>query len=282
MRLALVSLSALTVACAGDLPSPAVLNSLRLLALVTPTPDVPPGTDVRVTALWYNPVPGRTLWFRWRLCPEPLSGDARDCALPGAGTDLTVETSGGVNIPGGLLSLPAGTASGDMVVYLSMCPGAPSVYDPAIGHAACASPEGIEAVRRIALHPSPPWNNNPGIASAWVGDGGSRFIFTDGGTPTLGHCVGSGCPAWTLGVQPAPGAAEALPGGGAETLEASYYSTLGTLDVPRAIGTAGSSAALTVHWTPPTGPSGQRVNFWVVLRDQRGGDTVATGSVTLP
>ncbi len=275
--------AALIVACSQDLPSPAAVTSLRLLALTTPSPELLVGAGTRVTAVWYDPTPGRTLWFHWRLCPEPLDGDARDCALPAAGHDLGASMSDGVDLPSGALTLPPGSDHQDYVVYLALCPGALAVFDPALGHYHCASPEGLEAIRRVTVRVTEPLNHDPGITGAWVGDGAARVsVAPDSGTPAVQGCRADPCAVIPFGVQPSPDAAEPLSGGGAETLEASYYATAGTVDPPRVLGTAGGVDALIAHWTPPQGATaGTLVRLWVVLRDQRGGDTVTEGAVTL-
>lgn len=274
---------ALLCRCNGTLPSPSTVNSLRLFALTTPTPDVLPGTGARITAVWYDPTPGRTPWFRWRLCPEPASGDARDCARPAMGTDLGVETHGSVDLPAGMLTLPVGATTVDYVVYVSLCPDAAATYDPTVGHYACPSPEGIEAVRRVTVRAGGGLNQDPGVTLAWVGDGGARVpLSTDGGAPGVGTvCAGGTCTALAFGAQPAADAAEALMDGGREALQASFYATAGTVDLPRVVGAPGSTDALVSQWTPPTGSPGTVVRLWVVVRDQRGGDTVAAGAVTL-
>mgnify|MGYP003338253312 CR=1 FL=1 len=93
---------------------------------------------------------------------------------------------------------------------------------------------------------------------------------------SLPPCAGSPCGPWTLGVRPAEDSAEALPDGGREALSASFFVTSGSTDRPRDTGIPGEVREFAVRWIP----AGSSSTVWVVLRDQRGGETARGAVVT--
>lgn len=62
----------------------------------------------------------------------------------------------------------------------------------------------------------------------------------------------------------------------------SFYATEGVFEAPRAVGAPGVASRLSTVWRPLGVRSGAEVLMWLVLRDQRGGESVRRGSVIVP
>lgn len=246
--------------CGDGLPAPSRVDGLRILALVTDTPEVLPGEGVRVRAVWFHPEThaGR---FLWRLCPEAPNGDARECARPTT-TFEPVSDADELRISPDALTLATHQASATWVVYVALCVGTDPRFEPSIGHARCASNAAVEAVRRVTVRREGPLNRVPRVARVvLLADG--RTITPDVGSVVLDDR------AWTVRVEPDADAAE-----GSEVLMASFYATTGEFTVPRAVGVSGRVTPLQSVWRPGVGVS----RLWCVLRDQRGGESVWEGS----
>jgi hypothetical protein len=133
--------------------------------------------------------------------------------------------------------------------------------------------------RRVRVVLDGPRNRTPGIASWEFARGDAAVVVPAGedASVTLPACGAGACGPWTLRVRPAEGAAEALPDGGREALSASFYVTSGETDRPRDTARPGETRALAVAWTPGAASSSE---VWVVLRDQRGGESARGAAVT--
>ncbi len=268
------ALLALLVAagCSGEaLPSPSSVRALRVVALVTDTPEVAPGASARVAAAWVDPTPGRPFRARWQLCAERDVADPRACPTADRAVDLG---------EGPAVTTPALTVPGTYFVLVAACAGANPSLSRALGHWRCDDGSAAEEVfRRVRVTETEPRNRPPTIA-AWGfarGDASVMVPSGDDASVTLPGCDAGACGAWTVRVVPAAGSAEALPDGGREALSASFYVTSGTTASPRDTANPGEERELAVRWTPGASPSS---SVWVVLRDQRGGEAARGAVVT--
>lgn len=295
---ALLLIATLTAGCAEQLPSPAVISKLRLLAITAEAPEVAPGTDVHLRAIWFDgsPEAPREVHYLWRLCPEGADREPRACLSPSRGIDLAagaVRSGDGdlaLTIPASRLALAPGESAATWFVLLVMCPTLPPVFEASLGHFVCPSEadvpnerrEGIQAVRRLTVRDGsdpaqPPLNHNPVIARVRVGgvdvpEGGRATVFA---CPALD--AGVMCAGTPLALYAAEGSIERRVDGAPETLLVSFFTTAGgSFDRPRAVASEGhplgEDGSLGATYYPPSrsGPA----RLWLVLRDGRGGDAV--------
>ena len=285
--------------CGGGLPSPSVVEKLRLLAVHTPTPEVlsvaptgMPADGITLTAWWDDGSPraGRDVFFVWRLCAEGVDREPRSCFRAERGINLATQVArnGGTQSftipPENLRFEPVGSDVGltTYFVMVAMCPDAAPVLDSSAGQFVCPSEaslanelrEGVQAVRRVIVRSAEPLNHNPSILRVKLADtfdAGSEVIdapmcpvFSDG-TP---NCTGVAITVF------AGGPVERRLDGTPETLLASFFVTAGSVDRPRSLPAEGyplgMDGALSVLWYPPATAGMHKV--WVVLRDGHGGD----------
>ncbi|MDB4929589.1 MAG: hypothetical protein JWM10_2073 [Myxococcaceae bacterium] len=266
--------------CSDALPSPSSVDVLRVLALTTPTPEVRPGETIAVRAVWFDPVGGRSVRWRWRACDPGVADDPRVCARATGSAELG---SGGVDhaeLTG--LTLRDGEETRTWVVYAIACPTEDAVIDPREGRLVCPAGFGSEAFRRVTVRATAPLNRPPAIAECTATFAGSSAALGDGASvalPSLAACAGD-CPAVTLTVLPGADAAETFDGG-RESLLASIYVSSGSVSPPRLVNDPGVVAPMVARWTPGRVVAGGEVaRVWAVLRDQRGGETVRAVTVT--
>ncbi len=268
--------------CADPLPSPSTVDVLRILALTTATPEVRPGEGLGVTAVWFDPVAGRSVRWRWRLCDPGVADDPRACARATGSIELASGEADHVEVAATALALRGGETSRGWVVYAIACPGVEAAIDPREGRLVCPQGVGSEAFRRVTVSASAPLNHPPPIG-AWTLDQLGRAIsLGDGAMVTAGSlasCEGD-CPTLSLTLTPASGAAEAFDGG-AESLLASVYVSSGSVAPPRVVTEPGVVAPMVFRWTPGRVVAGGEVaRVWAVLRDQRGGETARSVTIT--
>lgn len=262
-RAAALSLVA-SCGCGDALPSPAVVDAPRVLALSTATPEVRPGEGITVRAVWFDPS-DRGVSFRWRLCRDVSGFDPRACAVPGVGRDLDANTET-VSLPPGDLPLDASARGATWVLWLLACPG--STSSARDGRYQCEGSDGVEVFRRVGVRREGALNAPPAIASVTL-DGRELL---DGATLVLPRCEGA-CAPLTVSVTPRGDAVETSPEGEPEALLLSVYVTGGSVSPARDAATRGELRVMSTRWTPPL--QGQH-RAWVVLRDQRGGESVVS------
>ena len=92
-RLSVLMLGALACACGPEFDPLSLLNDYRLIALATDTPDTVPEATLRVQAVDFDPVAGRTPGpTTWTVCPYSLGASVvYECLVPE--TELVVEGS---------------------------------------------------------------------------------------------------------------------------------------------------------------------------------------------
>lgn len=254
----------------GALPSPSSVRDLRVLAILTATPEVPGGSAPRLTAVTLAPGGSAPELVRWRICAEPDVADPRDCPSSPLGTDLGVAPA---------VALPPLVARGGVTGYFVLataCAGVAPTLDPASGRAICSNGTvAAEAFRRVIVRDDPDRNHNPDV-DAWELVRGAETVAVEGETVTLPRCATSACGAWTVRVRPARDASE-VTSEGRESLVASFYATDGDFDRPRDGADPGVVRPLTAQWTVRDGAAGVRIAF--VLRDLRGGEAAGRAAV---
>lgn len=271
MRTLSLTSAIVVVGCSGEvLPSPSQVRSLRVVALVTDTPEVAPGARVQVTAAWVDPTPGRTVRARWQLCDEREVPDPRACPVAATAVDLG---------EGRTVTTPALSRVGTYYVFVAACADAAPLVRRDLGHWRCADGTPAEQVfGRVRVTETRARNRPPAIAAVTLARGDVAFTpdAADSGV-VLPGCDGGSCGPWVLRVRPETDAAEAIPDGGREALSVSFYVTSGSTDRPRDTARPGELRELTAQWTPGVEV---RSEVWVVLRDQRGGETARGVTVT--
>lgn len=165
-----------------------------------------------------------------------------------------------------------------LVLFAAVCEGLPATLDATIGHFRCAGGSAAaEAFRRIIVRVDGDLNRPPGI-SRWELARGEVIVRADAsGEFALPRCDAGACGAWVLRVVPVEGAAEETSASQREALVASFYATGGAIDPPRDGAAPGEVRPMTSRWVIADGAEGLRLG--VVLRDQRGGESVRMGRV---
>lgn len=295
---------ALVAACApaGFEPSSRV-DSLRVLAVQADRPFAAPGEDVALTALVVDPEGGgRPVALSFATCLNPGSGEIRDCAAElGPMRELAVGADGtatfGVRVPDDALaglSVPVGSvgvvfaACAGSFVDRPRAPGAPIGCLDASGR--LSSRDGfVWGEKRIAVVPVFR-NENPAIDRVDFDLGGSEPDI--GLVPCPRGAEAKSCPADRLhrfDVYPAKGAAETYPDPvhpGAtltEDLVLFFFATQGTLadEVVRTADPDGLGQRFTTSYAPTDIDPSKPIDFWFVLRDDRGGTSFAHRTATL-
>lgn len=238
---------------------------MRVIALTTATPEVRPGARVHVDAIVVDPQGPRDVAVRWRLCRESGVGDPRGCAASPEGLDLGEGPR--ADLP--VLSGPDGV----YLVFAAACVGGTPTLDATIAHFRCVGGAPAEEVfRRVTVRTDGALNRPPAVARWVLRQGAREVVLPDlpGGWVALPACAARGCAAWSVEVTPTEDAAESAGDGSMETLGVSFFVSAGATERPRDVALPGEVRALTTRWTLGEG-SGE---LWVVLRDQRGGETV--------
>lgn len=304
-RFAQLALSVFLSACGSALPSPVLVDKLRLLAVTADPAEIRPDGAMTVHAVWADGSAraGRPVYFLWRVCADLAESDPRMCLLRERGSDLGPAQAGADTVTLRASDLPAATSRGippsrGFVLLVAICPDEAPVFDVSLGQYVCpgeqslpnARREGIQAFRHLVVRdtaPPPALNTAPRITHVTIGGTDpvvapsitvTRCPRSSGGTP--------GCAGVPLVIYPASDAAEtyATADGGVmtESLLASFFVTAGSTDRPRAVPTEGhpngDDAALRVTWYPPTGA--MEIHAWFALHDGRGGDS-ALGPFTV-
>lgn len=269
-----VARASLVVGCGEALPSPARLDRLRVLALECETPDVRPAATARVRAVWFTP-DRRAVTAHWRVCGD-ASDDPRRCAEASRGSDLAGDAE--VEVGPSWLTLPAGAARADVVVYLVLCAGVAPTVDASTGRWGCPEDAGVEAFRRITVRAEGALNHPPSIAT-WTAQLSNGSVTLGEGIVLRGRACAGDCAPVTLSLSPASGSAEPVEGEAPEALMTSFVSSDGELTPPRDVAAPGVVRAMTARWTPSRVPSTDDVTLGVVLRDQRGGEATRVARV---
>lgn len=227
-------------ACAAELPPPSRVDALRLIALLTETPDVRPGEGFAVRALWFDPR-GRAAQARWSWCWEAPGIDPLRCAA-GEGAHAISETGDVATVPpDALRDRPTGVDAVIVVARIEV------------------GADRFEGFRRVRVRAQGALNQPPEIVEVAVGEGAARVVIEEG------EVREGALRALRVELVAADGAREPTEAGGAEVLTASFLASAGAFDPPRVVG---GERAFVARWT---GDAVGDVRFWAVLRDDRGG-----------
>ncbi len=163
------------------------------------------------------------------------------------------------------------------LLFAAVCEASPAILDTVTGHFRCAG--GLpaeEAFRRIVVRAEGELNEPPSILR-WELVRADAIVRPDAmGDIALPRCESEPCGAWVVRVVPIEGAAETT-GSQDEALVASFYATAGELDPPRDAAAPGEVRPMTSRWVVAEGVGYMQLG--VVLRDQRGGESVRVGRV---
>ena len=274
----------LSSACGSELPSPVLVDKLRLLDLLADPAEIAAGGTMTVRALWADGSSraGRPVFFLWRLCAATAEYDARLCFQRSNGTDLAPATANMDTVTLRDAELPAAPAF-DTATNQYQCPSEQSI--------AFERREGIQAFRHVLVRTTndpPPLNRVPGITRVNIAgmDPASVSAPIEVATCPRGSDNAPTCGGIPLVLFPAPDAAESIATGDGgtefEPLLASFFVTAGSTDRPRAVPSTtdpqGQDGALRATWYPPSTAS--EVKLWFTLRDGRGGDS-AVGPIVV-
>lgn len=309
-RAILVTLSC-AGACSNGLPAASFIDKLRVLAVAAEPPELAPGETSALSLLAVEPpVPmadggaPRPITAAWLACA--LAGGTpslQSCATQSTliGTELTASYSASADALGGVASV-------EVLITVA-------VADDDAGALAClaelandggrpSNPDHcVVSLKRITI--SDPAqraggavNHNPALAD-FVTTTPSGFAETLDGGGVWQYAPGPDKAAWDLIAHRAPDAAELKPDGTYEALSVSWFTTAGHLDASRSLylppgcatrapcaGDPPEDGADTT-WFAPTqseaadvGGGDGRVDFWAVVRDDRGGVGWRAGSLT--
>jgi hypothetical protein len=308
------------IGCGDELPAASFIDKLRVLAVQTEPPEVPPGTASTVNVLAVEPIiptfsdlqPVDAMWIACHTPPgalQPLPCAVDQTTIPPLCQD---DPANAVCIigPGMTVSYTADTstigADGKGEILLTVV-----VSDQEGGAIQCLkdiqtnggkpkSPDRcVVAFKRLVVNANANavYNHNPQLTQIELGprstppdplDSAHFVIGTDKSDPT-----------YILHATRADDAAEIEDNGNYEELSMSWFTTSGKIDGGRsAFDPAGCASASdcpkktpasesTTSWIVPksdqlgkTADSSQTVRFWAVLRDDRGGVSWMTGTAT--
>lgn len=281
------------LACSSKPYAPAShIDTVRVLAVSADKPFAGPGENVQLQALVADPTSGsQPIHFAFGTCLNPGSGEIPDCvARLGAMQTLMVMdevASFGVDVPKNALdglSLPVGTVG----VVFAACTGAfadrPRAYGAPIGcvdaKGALVGREGFMwGMKRITVLPGGIRNQNPEIDSIFVGGRGTLPeippIDTCPDAKTVDDCNN----ALAIDVFAKDGAAETYPDPldlkqtKTEDLVMFFYASQGAMgdEVVRLSDPDGAGSRFKTSWAPVAIDTTKPIEFWFVLRDDRGG-----------
>jgi len=282
MRAARLFLVVAAVAGCTSTPEPpaSFLVGLRVIAIVAQPPEIAAGqtSSLTVTAVDTTGATPEALWQRCVLPPLPGQAINPDCITNSVGPDFE-ELGTGLSInftmpdtPDSALGSPDSTGG---------------IYVPLIARVTSAAQMVVSDYRlRLAQAGQPP-NQNPTIASVFVGsdgaDGGAVMPLEPDPAPPLVVHAGQ---RLALGVTFAPGSAEtytvniagAPPRTATETLTTSWFTTAGDLNNKK---TSDTQPTTILQLDKRLPSSGARIDIYAVSRDERGGTDVAHRSLEL-
>jgi hypothetical protein len=273
-RLILVPVLALSAsACDDSFLPPSYLHDLRVLAVVSTPLEAGPGESVTLRPSLYLP-PGETLASsRWSFCPYQLGSEAGNrCVDPRCESELPIEADGSIRSEPISLAVACALTLG--LTAPSTGTSVPSEPIEAVFRGEYRSSSGLsrEAVMRLPLHlltPPAARNRPPAIASVRLG--GEELPIAGG---RLSRAARAG-DELELEVAVEPGSMDRyLDATGRERTEEpviSFFTTAGRLEHDRLAGLT----ATTIWRAAELEPGQDRAALFLVVRDLRGGQTVA-------
>lgn len=275
------------VACAPkDFTPSSLVSTLRVLAVRADKPFAAPGENVQLEALVVDPRGnGRDVRFAFGTCVNPGSGEIPDCvARLGPLKELGVmdeSATFGVDIPANALTglqLPVGTVG----VVFAACAGKfvdqPRTAGAPIGCSDDSRDSFVWGMKRITVIDIAR-NQNPEMAKIFWDGGGSEPEI-----PPFDPCTDEKtCLSHTIDIFPADGAAETYPdpldlkSTRTEDLVMFFFATDGKMqdEVVRLADPDGRGMRFTTRFEPLDIDPKKPIDFWFVLRDDRGGMSFA-------
>jgi hypothetical protein len=258
--LALTGLCALGCTTAPDPPASFVAG-LRVLAATGEPPQVDPGAASQVTVLAVD-TGGRTVDVAWSRCQvAPLAGEAvnADC-VTATGPPTLVPIGNGLTVSA---VMPPGTTAAS----LGLPDATNGVYLPLVALVTDGA-DSVTTVYRLRLGDGTPPNMNPEIASVEVVGAAGVTTAIDPAVPLVVHAGDQ----LTLEATYTPGSAQTYIGvGGAsatEVLSTSWFCTAGALSVLR---TSAAQPQTVLNLTAALPETGQIIDLFAVVHDERGG-----------
>jgi hypothetical protein len=260
LALALTGLCAVSCTTSPDPPASFVVG-LRVLAATGEPPQVDPGGVSQVTVLAVD-TGGRAIDVAWSRCAlAPLAGEAVNADCVTAVGPPTLEPIGSG------LTISAVMPPGTTAASLGLPDATNGVYLPLVAQVT----DGVDAVTtvyRLRLGDGTPPNMNPEIASIEVVDAAGVATAVDPAAPLVVHAGEQ----LTLEATYTPGSAQTYIGvGGAsatEVLSTSWFCTAGALSVLR---TSAAQPQTVLNLTASLPETGQIIDLWAVVHDERGG-----------
>lgn len=290
--------------CGADFDPGSTVSSLRVLSVQADNPYAAPGETVRFEATSYDPE-GRDIDWAWLACTTPASTSVEGCLLEiaetaGATGEVPLLASGvGQNsveltIPEGVLDgVPVEARPSVLSGVLSIaCPGTLSLDLEAAAQAGSLLPfrcidadsgaelglhDAIAGVKRVYIREADR-NQNPVIAGItfdgepWPEDEVKEVDSCDTDEFTFDDCEGEGERRIAANIS-----AESFEAGTdefgrdfAEELVVQHYATEGIFEYEVRIGELPDN-----RWVARRSASGQELRLWFVVRDDRGGVTLA-------
>ncbi len=298
MRRAALAIACVALACEATGFEPEyVVDTLRVLGITADAPFAAPGQSVHFATTWADPLgAGRTIQWAWGTCLNPGSSQIPDCANAldslAPGTD-----SFDITVPANALD---GVVVGEVGVVFAACAGTLSlVRDPHNGApVTCKDLTGAPVGRdgfvwggtRVVVT-TLLVNANPSIDKIFI-DGTE---WAPGYSPAIDSCVGKNvddCPASAVhefSYTAKADSAETYDIGAGPTTEELvgwFYVTQGSLTAgyasPNAddAGVPLSPPRFDIAFVPTTSDRSHPLHLWFVLRDDRGGMSIADRQIT--
>jgi hypothetical protein len=269
-------------ACSDDFDPPSLVNKLRVLAVQANTPFARPGQEIELEALAYDPE-ARTISWGWGTCQAAESTQAVDCLRQTSFAQLQV----GENLTRHRFTMPE-TNAGYVGVVVIACPGRIQPGTTASMPVACVDRDGAQltlaefelGMKRIYVRDSGD-NQNPRIDTVMFDD-----TAWNADSALVDRCQRTADNACTQFVEhtlrvDAPGASQdTIDGSGLPIREQSvlqFYASGGEFEEAVKLADQGTN-----KWRARREDAGQRITFWFVVRDDRGGVSWITRTLQVP
>ena len=276
----LVALALLSVAACAELDPPTLIKRDRVLgAKVTVDGDPErawPSPGEQATVTWLTASPGAQATFSWTLfaCPAATSVGMPACA----GAPIASSQSAGA-VPPLQLAVPADITASSIVVAGAICASGTPAFDAATASAACSDGSRVDVVSQHVFLAIDGDNRNPDLRRAPI-------TFTEESWNGGDDCE----------ISVEPGGKRAVIGVAFEDADRERFVTAQGVDTREelqlaAFATAGeilqqhtyvdpaderALAQIAFEWDPPVDGAGSPIDFFLVVRDMRGGVDMTT------
>ncbi len=298
--------------CSSDLPAASFIDKLRVLAVRAEPPEVAPGETTKLDLLAVEPLvpsvdggvpqPLTAVWLACALPPGTLTVSPCASGSQVIGSDLATTYAPDANVLGGAASTEilltvavADSAAGasDCLAQIARNNGLPTDPDH------CVVSLKRLSVSDPAQRTVPP-NKNPTLADFYATTPSGYAETLDDGNGVWQYAPGADKAAWDIAAHRSDDAAEKKSDGSYEALSVSWFTTAGHLDggrssylppgctTPSACANQLPETGADTTWYAPTAAqalpyldASGLVDFWAVIRDDRGGVGWRAGSLVL-